>query len=147
MDLSVSTIGIIELRNNKIISANYDEKSLTIHDKKFNLIKKIDKINNEEFTPIAIALNEEDDILYIAEYEKNRIIMCDLDFNKVKSIGSCGTKNEQFDGLIDICFKNKKLYVCDNGNNRIKIFDQNLKFINSFYCEAPQKIKVSCLSI
>jgi DNA-binding beta-propeller fold protein YncE len=147
LNLDYTSIGIVSLPKDKLISANYDEKCLTIHDKEYRLIKKIDRINGREFAPIAIAFDAENQRLYIAEYDMNRITICDLEFNEINSLGSYGNKNDQFDGLIDICYTDKKLYACDNGNNRIKIFNENLKFKHSFYSDSPQKIKVSNLSI
>jgi hypothetical protein len=49
-----------------------------------------------------------------------------------KVIGGYGTLNENFSGIKDIAFENKKLYVYDFGDKLIKKFDENLIFIDKY---------------
>jgi hypothetical protein len=59
---------------------------LTIYDEEFNLIKTIEKISNEVFWPFAAILNDRNQI-YIIDFESDRIILADLDFRKIKTVG------------------------------------------------------------
>ncbi len=53
-------------------------------------------------------------------------------FTLDKTIGGYGTLNENFSGLKDIAFENKKLYVYDFGDKLIKKFDENLIFLDKY---------------
>ena len=51
----------------------------------------------------------------------------------VKSVGGEGDRTGQFDWPLGIALsKDNKLFVCDRFNNRIQVFDTNLKFISCF---------------
>ena len=68
--------------------------------------------------------------------------MTDLDFNFIKSVGSKGSGNCQFDGPYDFCFSNSKFYICDFFNQRIQVYSKDFNFVTSFKVEYyPRKIK------
>ena len=135
---------LIALPNNQIMSLDYLEKSLTIYDQNLKLVKRIDRIGGGLFAPLAIFINLEEEIFYIADNQNNRILMTDFDFNLIKSIGSRGKENDQFNGLYDLCLINQSLVVCDYENQRLQVYSKDLEFeksINTF-CE-PFKIKTT----
>ncbi len=71
-----------------------------------------------------------------------RILITDLDFNFIKSVGSRGSENCQFNGPRDICFSNSKFYICDFDNKRIQVYSKDFDFDTSFIVEyLPWKIK------
>ena len=78
---------------------------IKILDKNYNLIKTIEKINEECFSYMQeIAINRENGEVFLLD--KHRIIVTDFDTNFIKYFGSKGDKNNQFNCLLGICFKN-----------------------------------------
>ena len=143
-DLEMRPIDIAVLPNDQIISANYIDYSIAVYDQNFNLLKKIDKINGKYFSPIAVQVNSNDKLIYICDYAKHRILMTDVDFNLIKSVGSNGAKIDEFNNPFDICYNNESLYICDHYNERIQIYSKDLEFIKSIQLEyKPWKVKAS----
>ena len=50
----------------------------------------------------------------------------------VKSIGKWGRSPGEFDYPRGVRYYNHQVYVCDNGNGRVQVFDSNLNFVLSF---------------
>ena len=144
-DLNVAPYDIIVLANNQILTTNYNEKCLTIYDENLELVKKVNRINNEIFGPIAIVLLPEEETFYILDCSNHRILVTDSDFKFVKSFGSFGKSNNQFSHPYDLCFiTNNDLCVCDYYNKRIQIYSKSLKFLKSLKIDFnPWKIKAS----
>ena len=71
--------------------------------------------------------------------------MTDLELNKLREIGDKGSNSEEFNFPAGLCLhRNQELYVCDDGNKRLQVFDQNLEFIKSIPLDFhPRKIKIS----
>jgi DNA-binding beta-propeller fold protein YncE len=131
-DLDVQPYNIIVLPiNNQILCANYNDKCLTLYDHKLNLIKKVDRINGEEFAPIGMVLNQKEKNMYISDYDNNRILIIDSEFNKIKSVGSTGSGDDQFLGPFDMCFQKNNLYVCDYYNKRVQVYSKDLELLKS----------------
>ena len=145
-DIDFHPINIVGLPDNQIVCVCYD--CIAVFDQNFNLLKNIKSLNDQRLDPIRIALNKEDEQLYILEKTKHRIILTDLDFNFIKYFGSQGKGNHEFDNPFDICFKNHSIYVCDYGNQRVQIFNKDFEFISTLKTNyGPWKIKVSNLLI
>ena len=121
-DLNVQPVEILALPNHQILSANYYDKSLTLYDENFKLIKKIDKINGENFEPRGIQLDDRENKLFISDRTKNQIIVTDLQFNKI-NIG-----NEELRDVCSIYYKNGNLYACDRYNKKVQIYSKDLEF-------------------
>jgi hypothetical protein len=83
------------LPNNMIALSNSTQKNICVHDEDFNLIKLINKIDNDTFHPLRLETNNEN-LIYITEFSKCQVIMTDLNFNKIKSVGSMGSNFDQF---------------------------------------------------
>jgi hypothetical protein len=138
----VSDLGDICINNDQIIMSHLDGKCLKIYDEDLNFITRVDRINGEEFQSTKIFPNFEKKQFYICDYLNNRILMTDLDFNLIKSVGSTGSGNCQFLGSIDICFSNSKFYICDYYNKRIQVYSKDFDFVTSFKVDySPWKIK------
>ncbi len=94
------------------------------------LIRKIDKISGESINSLGIAIDEDDqNYLYISDTIKNQILKTDFEFKKISSVGNTGCGDNDFDFPCGICFKNKNLYICDNRNKRLKVYNKDLEFI------------------
>ncbi len=114
----------------------------TIYDKDLNFIKIVDRINGEEFQPLGILANFEKKQFYICDDLNHKILKTDLDFNFIKSVGSEGSGNCQFNVPNDICFSNSKFYICDYLNKRIQVCSEDFDFVTSLKVEYyPWKIK------
>ena len=142
-DLGISPSGI-ELIDDQIVLANLFDKCLTIYDKEFKLIKRIDEINGEDFEPMGIASNSKDRIIYICDFSNLRITMTDFDFNFIKSVSSFAAENNEFSFSSDICYKSDTLYICDYLNSQIQVYSKDLDFLKSTKLDyKPWKIKAS----
>lgn len=70
--------------------------------------------------------------VFIVETNKNRILVVNTAGQRVDSLGNFGFGDYQFDEPIDVDATNGlKIYVSDNGNNRIQIFDRHLQYLSS----------------
>jgi hypothetical protein len=136
------------LKEDQIIISYYEDKCLKIYDKDLNFIKRVDRINGEEFGPIGILANFEKKQFYICDYFNDRILITDLDFNFIKSVGSKGSQNCQFNGPYDICFSSSKFFICDLNNKRVQVYSKDFDFVTSFKVEyKPWNIKSTNITI
>ena len=143
-DLNFSPWEILVLPNNIILCSNNQHKCLTLYDENLKLIKKIDRLNGDVFRPSGIAMNEEDSQLFIVDQLKPQIITTDFEFKNIKTVGSCGSGDNQFESPYNVCYQSNKLYICDFGNKRIQIYNKDLEFVQSLKTKyGPWLMKVS----
>ena len=97
-----------------------------------------------EFEPRGITINDKNEI-YITDRLKHQIILTDLEFKPIKTLGSIGSNTDQFIEPFGIRFKNYQVFVCDLGNKRIHIFDEKLENImNTIQLDMyPLRIEIS----
>lgn len=70
--------------------------------------------------------------IFIVETNRNRILEVDTLGQRIDSLGNFGFGNYQFDEPVDVDATNGlKIYVSDEGNNRIQIFDRHLQYLSS----------------
>ena len=133
---------IIALPNYHFLMVHFSDGYLGYYNEHLKCVKRIDKINGENFTPIGIALHLKEKKLFLSDYLNRRIIMTDLQINFLKSIGSFGAEINQFDGPNDLCLLNNNLYVCDYNNKRIQVYNTELIYSQSLMVNYhPQEIK------
>jgi hypothetical protein len=134
----------VELINGQIFLTNPANRCLTIYDQDLNLVKRIDRIDGGDFHPFGITYDSIEKFIYICDHSNCRVLMTDSDFNLIKSVGSEGIKDNQFNEPTDIYYKNKNLYICDCANKRIQIYSSNLDFAKSVKLDyEPWKIKAT----
>ncbi len=75
------------------------------------MIKTVDRINGEKFQPATILANLDEKQFYICDSLNYRILITDLDFNFIKSVGSKGSEMHQFNCPHDICFSSSKFWM------------------------------------
>ena len=126
IDLEIRPFDSIVLPNDLILFANRDDKTLSLCNNNFKVIKKIDKIDDKPFYPESIAFNGQNKI-YFTNRNSHEVIMTDLSLNKIKSVGSIGSLNNQFNDPCGICFVNQTLYICDSKNKRIQVLSGELE--------------------
>lgn len=120
-----------------------NKKSLNVYDEEFNLKRVIDKINDQSFYPIRLATNNKDRF-YISDSTNYEVIALDFNFNKIKSFGSKGAANDQFDFPNGISYSNECVYVCDLDNKRIQKLSKDLIFLETIQLDyKPWLIKSS----
>ena len=115
---------------------------MTIYDENLKLVKRIDSISDEGFSPIGIALNLDEEKFFITDNDNHRILMTDFEFNLIKSIGSAGTDICQFDGPYDLCLAISNLYVSDYYNKHV--YSKGLEFLKLLKLDySPWKVNAS----
>ena len=129
IELNHDVWDIIALDKTRVVFSNPDSHCLTFYDQNFNLLRNVERINGESFTPYGLACNNNH--LYIADRQNDQILMTDFEFNKIKSVGTHGNANNQFNKPGGMCLKNEILYICDLLNHRIQVYNKNLEFITS----------------
>jgi hypothetical protein len=131
-DLEIRPFDSIILPNDLILFANRDDKKLTLCDENFRIIKTIDKIENRGFYPEAVAVAiDSPKRIYFTNRDSHEVIMTDLNVNKIKSFGSIGQLNDQFNDPCGIAYIEGLVYVCDSKNERIQILHSGLEFCKS----------------
>jgi len=120
----------------------FDHGFLKIYDKKFKLLKTIDKINHRTFNPQYLTSTGKDSI-YLTDLKNNQIIQTDFDFNFIKQFGSKGSSNQQLNLPLGITFNEDSIYICDYGNERIQKLSQNLNYQETYPLKSnPRDIKI-----
>jgi hypothetical protein len=136
--------------------------SITIYDQSFNIVNRVNRINEEEnklFFDInsnefedddpsqihlnGVAFNKRNEI-YVSDSIHDCILMMDFNLNLIKSFGTTGEENDQFRLPYGLCCKNDRLYVCDFHNTRIQIFSLDIEYIDTIKLNCrPQSLGIS----
>ena len=137
-------ITYVTLMDDQILVAH--PNSIRIYDKDFYLVKRIEKISGLEFMPRCIQINSTDKFIYILD--KNcRILMTDLNFNLISSVGSKGTENDKFLLPVDMCYINEKLFACDL-KKHVKIYSKDLNSIEYIFLDyVPLQMRATSSTI
>ncbi len=120
---------ILVVNRYRIICCSLKSKCLALYDENLNFVKTVDKINEFRVAPAGIASYE--DHFYISDQLNHKILKLDFELNKIKSIGNLGSRFNQFNVPFGICCKDGILYICDNRNHRIQIYNEDLQFIDT----------------
>ena len=65
---------------------------------------------------------DSDDLVYVGEVWNNRVSVFTSEGKFLKSFGSKGSKQGQFDAPYGITVDGGAVYVSDHGNNRVQMF-------------------------
>jgi hypothetical protein len=131
------------LPNNHLLCANYFERNLVEYNEKYEKINVIYELNGIPFGPISIALNNRNQI-YICDYDNDRIIMTDLEFNEITCFNPTDDVTNELCNPKGLFYKNGHLYVCDNGNKRIQVLNRDLEYVKTIPLDDhPLSIHVS----
>ena len=80
--------------------------------------------------PVDICFNHHDNHLYVVDSNNHRIQVLSTELVHKRSIGSKGIKSEQLKNPRCIAFdSHNHLYVSDHGNNCVKVFTTEGKFL------------------
>jgi hypothetical protein len=102
-------------------------------------------MGGQGFSQLGTAIDRNENVLYHSHLNNNQIVMLNLDFNVLSSVGTTGTGDNQFNSPYDLNFRQNSLYICDFNNERVQTYSKHLKFIESYKLDyKPWKIKTSC---
>jgi DNA-binding beta-propeller fold protein YncE len=93
---------------------------------------KCEKINNLDLDLYVNNLSTEwyGENILVQDTKHNRILVIDKSGNVIKTIGKTGNGPGEFLTVAGFCFDDEgKLYVVEEDNERIQIFDKNFKYI------------------
>ena len=139
---NVQSLDICQLPNGFLATCSGD--SFSLYDHKLELIKTFNEINGKKVNTRNIAIDYIDSI-YFTDTANDQLVMCNSAFMYQRSIGSKGSEKNQFREPCGLFYhkNNKRLYVCDSGNNRVGIFTSKLEFIkNNLITFRPFEIKI-----
>ncbi len=95
-----------------------------------HIIGKQGRDPSEFVWPIGIAINPIGKHIIVADSNNHRVQIFESNGNFVKSVGSQGTRDGQFDCISDVTVDAMaNLYVVDRHNHRIQIFDRYCRFL------------------
>ena len=97
--------GICVLSDDRLMMSNFYFGAICLYNSEIELIRKIEKIDENTFKPNVIATNGTDRI-YMSDVFKDRIIMTDFDFKLLNTY-------ELPKFVSGLCYANNLLYICD----------------------------------
>ncbi len=123
----------IDTENNIYIADSQNDRIQIINGKfKFKIGSSGNK-DGEFSLPTAIALSNNESLLYVVDTNNSRIQIFDKRGNFLKKFGRAGSKSGEFNHPEGISVDNDgKIFVSDTLNNRIQIFDKDGNFLATF---------------
>jgi hypothetical protein len=92
---------------------------------------RLSSIGSRKFKQLVSLCSDDFENVYLADAGASQLLILDNEFSFIKrTIGKKGTKNGEFNGLIDICFFDGRLYALDKCK-RVQIFSKQGDFIRS----------------
>ena len=142
-----------ELNNPRSLAIHYKTGNIYIADKNNNRVQVFscngdylfmfsEKINQ----PIGICISQNN--VFVTQYISHCINMYELEGKLIKSVGSKGNEEAQFNhpfGL-DVSDRTNNIYVCDRYNHRIQILTEELKYHSTLRIDLlirPRDVKVT----
>lgn len=124
------------------LSSDLDNKMQSLDKFEINLIKgyKTKKIKIDEVGKINGILCRKDDIL-ISDEKNDRLVKINYQGDFIDEIGRKGDGELEFTRPSKIKEYNNKVYVLDAGNYRVKVLDENLKYIDDIKVDIGNNLK------
>lgn len=106
---------------------------IKIYDKELNVKKIVYKYQEEMLLrPSAVRINEEQTSFWVCDYLNHKLKLYDMDGNYITSLGKLGSEEGCFKYPNDIYIsEDGNLFISDSKNNRVQIFDKELRFIKA----------------
>jgi len=121
--------------NDEVVIADNTNKCVIVLDCNFALLAVIERGNGDSrlVNPVGVAVSK-DNIIAVSDWYSHQVKKYTLQGNLLSVIGNnAGNKNGQFFCPSGLVFSsNKMLYVVDNSNHRVQVFQQDDKFAFSF---------------
>ena len=124
-----------ELNNPKCMSIHYKSGNIYIADEYNNRVQVFSYNGDYLFMfsekmhyPRGICVFQ--NTVFVTQYYGDYVNMYELEGKLMKSVGSKGNGNTQFNSPygIDVSDRNHNIYVCDYSNNRVQILTEELKY-------------------
>lgn len=151
---NLNNFKILALPNEHLIvltldSANMAQHQINVFNKKFHLIKIVNKLENKNFILTDMTTNDIDRI-FMSSYMDNSIYVCDLELNLLKHIQTFNGSNfNDFDGPYGLAYSsyNSCLYVCDSFNKRIKMLNSIDYVVNDNFIIDVPPFEIRCFGV
>ena len=79
--------------------------------------------------PTGLAVDSSDNVYVASEHS---LLKFTQSGELVKTVGMRGNKYGEFDCPMGVCIHHEQVYLCDLLNERVQVFDLNLRFLRSF---------------
>ncbi|XP_033106085.1 E3 ubiquitin-protein ligase TRIM71-like [Anneissia japonica] len=121
--------GICQLKNNHLIVCDRINKNITFFRQDGQVVKSIS--TGQSSCPSGIDVNEELNLVYVADTNNCVEVFNMESYSKVKTIGCKGALEGQMNGPSSVAVtKDGNIIVADAHNPRIQLFDHEGQFIN-----------------
>ena len=121
-------IGVLLL----VVSCNKNDNNI----RKLEILKdSISKLSDGTYLVSIRDMQMHDEFLYLSDYEANRIIVLDSNFNIKRSFGRSGAGPGEFKGAGYMQFFNDSIYVISAGKKIMNIYDNKGIFKRSFFLD------------
>lgn len=117
--------------------ADYFSGDIMVYDKDYN-IKRV-YTGNEKLNDLNKIGNE----LFISLGEKNHIKIINLLTNKITTLGQKGIRRNEFVNPGEIEGDETYIYIADEHNGRMQVFNKDKVFVKEFNFPKPNKNKIS----
>ncbi len=121
----------LELSENKIFVADGINNNIMIFDEIGKNIKKITLKDDDSCIGHIHGITVYENRLYVVKENNDCVGIYNFDGDVIKVFGSTGYEEGEFNSPQNIESFNEKIYVTDNLNKRIQIFDLEGNFLNS----------------
>ena len=111
----------------KLYVSEYGNNRVSIFNSKLEKLHSIDDVPS----PYGITVDHESNV-YVCSAADHQVHKYGADNTLVRTVGGEDSGNNKFTNPNGNCFHDKKLYVCDSDNNRIKILDDDLNLLNVY---------------
>ena len=142
-----------ELNNPRCMSIHYETGNIYIADMSNNRVQVFSYNGDYLFVfsemmnhPVGICVFQ--NTVFVTQYDGHCVNMYELEGKLMKSVGSNGNGEAQFNHPygIDVSDRNHNIYVCDYSNNRVQILTEELKYHSMLgigLFTSPRDIKVT----
>ena len=114
------------------------KETVDIEEIEISPVKKIAEINDSTFLSLVMNISEKDGIIYFTDNKNNRIVCVDENYNLVKCFGTTGKGPADFNFPGKVEFDNNLMYVMDEDNMKINVYDLSAKFIENITGTIPR---------
>lgn len=103
-------------------------------DGKSELLKpltSVSKLGDSTFLVDVMNIEKLENQYYICDFTNNRVLVCDSLMNVLRVIGGKGNGPGEFEGAVRSVIKGNRIFVFDDGNRRLNIFNNRGNFLRS----------------
>jgi DNA-binding beta-propeller fold protein YncE len=121
--------------NGKVFACDWDNHRIAIFSTNGTWIKNFGTHQSAEQDTHGIAVDADGNI-FISYHQANVIYKFSPDLTFIKSFGSAGSGDGQFNGVLEMAIgPNNRLYVVDHSGHRVQYFDLEGNFLGKFGSE------------